>query len=196
MTSGTNAGLLSRRAWTPPWWWRRALAGPSAWPRRVAVAVLACAGLLISLRLAFFQYGLVPAVWEPWFGDGSVRVLESGFSRALPVHDAALGAAAYLVEFVLELSGGTTRWWRRPWLVVLLGLVAGGMAVAALFLVALQAFVIGAFCTLCLVSAAISLVVPLFVAEEVAAVWRQLRRARRYGRSWAAALRGGDMDAH
>ncbi|MEV0565384.1 vitamin K epoxide reductase family protein [Dactylosporangium sp. NPDC050588] len=195
MTPGANAGLLHRRASTP-WWWRRAVDGPSAWPRRVAVAVLACAGMLVSLRLAFFQYGLVPAVWEPWFGDGSIRVLESAFSRALPVHDAALGAAAFAAEFVLELSGGTTRWWRRPWLVVLLGLVAGGMAVAALFLVAMQAFVVGAFCTLCLVTAGISVSVALLVADEVVAVWRQLRRARRYGRSWVTALRGGVVGAH
>ncbi|WP_432994484.1 vitamin K epoxide reductase family protein [Dactylosporangium sp. CA-233914] len=173
-----------------------AFEGPSAWPRRAAVVVLAFCGLVVSLQLAFFQYRLVPSVWEPWFGDGSVRVLDSAFSRSLPVRDAAVGAAAYLAELVLELSGGVTRWRRRPWLVLLLGLLAAAMAVAALGLVALQAFAIMAFCTLCLVSAAISLSVPLFVVDEVAATWRQVRRGRRYGLSWVRAVRGGDVDAH
>jgi UPF0716 family protein affecting phage T7 exclusion len=65
------------------------------------------------------------------------------------------------------------------------------MAVTALGLIVLQATVVGAFCTLCLVSAAISLTVPFLVADEVVATWRQVRRARRYGQSWPAALRGG-----
>jgi uncharacterized membrane protein len=172
-----------------PAWWRRALDGPSAWPRRLAVAVLAFAGLLVSAQLAFFQYGLTHTVWEPWFGDGSVKVLDSAFSRALPVRDAALGGAAYLTEMVLELSGGTGRW-RRPWLVLLLGLVAAGMAVTAVALVLLQVFVVHAFCALCLLSAVVSLSVPLFVADEVAAAWRQLRRGRRYGLPWLRAIRG------
>jgi uncharacterized membrane protein len=179
------------RAGAMPVWWRRALDGPSAWPRRLAVAVLAFAGLVVSLELAFFQYGLVPAAWDPFFGDGSAKVLDSAFSKALPVRDAALGAVAYLAELVLELSGGISRWRRRPWLVLLIGLLAAAMAATALGLIALQAFVVGAFCTLCLVSAAISLTVPLFAAEEVAAAWRQMRRARRYGLSWTRAVRGG-----
>lgn len=163
--------------------------GPSALPRRLAVAVLAFAGFLVSMQLAFFQYGLTHTMWEPWFGDGSARVLDSAFSRALPVRDAAIGAAAYLLEFVLELAGGTRRW-RRPWPVLLLGLVAAGMALTAAGLVLMQAFVVHAFCTLCLVSAALSLSVPLLVAEEVAAAWKQVRRGRRYGLGWSRAVRG------
>lgn len=172
-----------------PGWWRRALEGPSAWPRRLAVVVLCFAGLLVSAELAFFQYGLTGAVWDPLFGDGSARVLDSAFSRALPVRDAALGAAAYLLEAALELTGGTRRW-RRPWLVLLLGLVSAGMALTAVGLIGVQAFVVRSFCTLCLVSAAISLSVPLLVADEVAAAWRQVRRGRRYGLSWSRAVRG------
>ena len=190
-----SAHLRFRRAALMPRWWRLGLDGPSAWPRRLAVVVLAFAGLMVSVRLTFFQYGLVDSVWEPWFGDGSVKVLDSVFSRALPVRDAALGAAAYLVEMVLELSGGVTRWRRRPWLVLLLGLLATTMALTALSLIALQAFVIGAFCTLCLASAVISLSVPLLVVEEVTAAWRQVRRARRYGTSWFTALRA-DTDTY
>ncbi|MGI5240807.1 vitamin K epoxide reductase family protein [Dactylosporangium sp. CA-139066] len=163
--------------------------GPSGLPRRVAVAVLALAGFLVSMQLAFFQYGLTDTVWDPWFGDGSVKVLDSAFSRSLPVRDAALGAVAYLIELVLEVTGGLSRW-RRPWHVLLLGLVSAAMAVTAIGLVAMQIFVLHAFCTLCLVSAALSLTIPLFVAEEVVVAWGQLRRGRRYGLTWSRAIRG------
>jgi len=171
------------------WWWRSAH-GPSAWPKRSAVAVLAFAGFVVSLNLAFYQYGLVPHVWEPFFGTGSRQVLMSSFSRALPVHDAAIGAVAYLFELVLELSGGTGRWRRRPWLVLLLAATAWAMAATALGLLALQTFMIHAYCSLCLLSAAISLTVPAFVFDEAVAAFRQVRRARRSGWRWPAALRG------
>ncbi|MFB9411462.1 vitamin K epoxide reductase family protein [Dactylosporangium matsuzakiense] len=170
---------------------RRAFDGPSAWPARIMGAVLAIAGLAVSVRLALFQYGVTAAPWEPWFGDGSVRVLDSPFSRALPVHDAALGAVAYLVEAALELTGGTRRWKAHPWLVLLLGLVSAAMAATALGLLILQAAVVGAFCTLCLFSALVSLSVPFLVAREVFAAWGEVRRGRRYGLSWPTAVRGG-----
>jgi len=64
------------------------------------------------------------------------------------------------------------------------------MAVTALGLLLLQAVVVGAFCTLCLFSALISLTVPVLVTNEVVAAWRQVRRARRYGLRWTAAVRG------
>ncbi|WP_433603939.1 vitamin K epoxide reductase family protein [Dactylosporangium sp. CA-139114] len=186
----TRGRFMIRQAGSMPEWWRRAFEGPSAWPVRIIVAVLALLGFAVSLRLALFQYGVAGAPWEPWFGDGSVRVLDSAFSRALPVRDAALGAAAYLLEMVLELSGGTRRWRRRPWLVLVLGLTAAAMALTAIGLVLVQALVVGTFCTLCLLSAAISLTVPFLVAEEVVAAWRQIRRAHRYGVPWKVAVRG------
>src|SRR5690348_8264661 len=103
-------------------YWRM-VEGPSAWTRRVPVMILAICGLLISTNLTFFQYGLIPAVWDPFFGhDSSHAVLTSTLSRALPVHDAALGAVAYAMEALLESAGGTTRWRQRPWIVLLLGL--------------------------------------------------------------------------
>ena len=151
------------------WYWRM-VDGPSAWTRRAPVVILATCGLLVSTYLAFFQYGLIPAVWDPFFGhDSSRAVLTSAVSRALPVHDAALGAVAYLVELALEIAGGTDRWWRRPWIVLLLGLTAAAMALTALGLVVMQAVVVHHFCTLCLASAAISLTVPAFVLHEVTA---------------------------
>lgn len=169
----------------------RAVDGPSAWTRRAPVVILAVCGLLVSTYLSFFQYGLIPVVWDPFFGhESSAAVLTSALSRALPVHDATLGAAAYAVEILLEAAGGTARWRERPWLVLLLGLTAAGMAVVSLGLIAMQAVVVRHFCTLCLASAAISLTVPAFVVHEVGAAAREVRRRRRAGAGWARAVLG------
>lgn len=122
--------------------------------------------------------GVVADVWEPFFGNGSTRVLkESAIARHLPVPDASLGALAYLVEAVLEAAGGDDRWRRRPGIVLLLGLTAAGMAVGSALLVLTQAVFIRAFCTLCLVSAACSFVIAGSVADEVWAAWQQWKRA-------------------
>ena len=139
----------------------------SAWRRRVPVILLSVVGLGVATTLTLFQVHVLGSVWDPFFGDGSRRVLTSSVSKALPLPDASLGAFAYLLEAILESVGGTRRAHDRPWIVAAAGLVAAGLGVAALALIALQALVVGAFCTLCLTSAAISLVVAALVAPEV-----------------------------
>lgn len=151
---------------------------PSSTARRIPVVVLSTAGFAIAVTLTLFQVGVLDSVWEPFFGDGSRRVLESSISRALPVPDASLGAVAYLAEAFFESIGDRWRWRDRPVFVDLAGLVAAGLGLAALGLVALQALVVQHFCTLCLASAAISLLVALLVAPEVVAAIRHRRRTR------------------
>jgi uncharacterized membrane protein len=147
----------------------------SAWGHRLPVIVLSLGGLVVATTLTLFQLGVVHDVWEPFFGDGSRRVLTSALSRALPIPDAALGAAAYLAEAILDSLGGGHRWRTHPWLVMLTGLVAAGLGVAALGLVATQAFLVHAFCTLCLISALLSLIIAALVAPEVLAAITTLR---------------------
>jgi uncharacterized membrane protein len=147
----------------------------SAWGHRLPVVVLSLAGLGVATALTLFQLGVLQDIWEPLFGDGSRRVLTSSLSRALPIPDAALGAAAYLAEAILDSLGGGHRWRTHPWLVVLTGLVAAGLGVAALGLVATQAFLVHAFCTLCLISALLSLIIAALVAPEVRAALTTLR---------------------
>ena len=72
---------------------------------RPVVVVLALVGCAVATVLTPFQVGVLDDVWEPFFGDGSRRVLTSALSRALPVPDAALGAVAYLAEAVLTALG-------------------------------------------------------------------------------------------
>jgi uncharacterized membrane protein len=147
--------------------------GPSR--TRSVVVVLAIVGCVVATVLTLFQVGVLDGVWEPFFGDGSRRVLTSALSRALPVPDAALGAVAYLAEAVLTALGRPD----RPKVVLASAVVAAGLGLAALGLIAAQVFLVGAFCTLCLVSAALSLTIAALVLPEVRPAVERLRsRAR------------------
>jgi uncharacterized membrane protein len=164
-------------------------AGPSGWSRRALIVSLAIVGLVVSLYLACFQLGIVTVVWDPIFGSSSSEaVLASSFSRALPVPDALLGAGAYLIEIVLDTVGGERRYRTRPWLVLLFGLVAFGAAGVSVLLVALQAFVFHAFCTLCLLSAAVSWLILLLAFGEIRAAVGEVRARHRAGASWRSAV--------
>jgi len=144
--------------------------GPSSWTRRLPEAVLALAGAAVAAYLALFQVGAIHQAWDPFFGSASsAAVVDSPVSRALPVPDAALGAAAYVVEALLVLVGPRDRWRSMPWLVLAFGLAAGGLLVAGIVLVLTQAFVVHAWCSLCLLSAAISLVMAASAWSEVRA---------------------------
>lgn len=138
---------------------------PSRWGDRLALAALAALGLAISVYLAAYQLGAIPAPWDPIFGSASSgRVLHSAPSRALPVPDAALGAAAYALELAAALAGGGDRWRTHPWLVLASGAIAAGLGVAGVALVVVQVAVVRAGCTLCLGSAATSLAIAAAVA--------------------------------
>ncbi len=162
---------------------------PSRLRYRLPVAALALGGLTIATYLTLFQYGVISGVWDPFFGQGSKRVLTSSLSRALPVRDSAVGAAAYLAELVLELSGGRRRWHERPWLVLLTGAVAAALGLAAIGLVIAQPVLTGTFCTLCLCSAAVSLTIAALVRREVTAAARLVVYRRRAGQSLVSAVR-------
>lgn len=152
----------------------------SAWSRRIPVIVLSLAGFAIAMTLTLFQLDVLDSIWDPFFGDGSRRVLTSSVSQALPIPDASLGAVAYLLEAIMESLGGTDRWHKHPWIVAMAALIAGGLGLAAIGLIAAQALVVGAFCTLCLCSAAISLIIAALVAPEAVAAVRALKTRRRH----------------
>ncbi len=168
----------------------RAGAGVSAWPKRMRTAALAAIGLAVAGYLAAFELGWLTSVWEPFFGDGSRRVLTSSIARALPVPDALLGAGAYLADIVLVSLGGQRRWATAPWLVLVYGAAVVVFALVALGLVVAQATLVGAFCSLCLTSAAISLLIAVAATEEIVAATRHVAAERHAGASWAAALKG------
>ena len=141
------------------------LAGPTA--RRALVGGLSAVGLAVAAYLTLYQTKVVPTVWDPFSLGGSSWVLRrSPLVRWLGFPDAVFGAAAYGAELVLDaaagrLAGGA----RRRRLVLALGALAAGMAAGSLVLVALQA-VYGHWCSLCLVSAGVSVVIAAAVLPD------------------------------
>jgi hypothetical protein len=156
---------------------------PSAWSQRWPIAALAAVATILASYMALYQWGLVDSVWDPVFGDGSETVLGSQESHAmyafLHVPDAALGAWGYLSEVVLSLVGSTRRWQFRPWLVLLFGVDVIPLGIASVVLVVLQGTSVGAWCFLCLVTAAISVTLVVFAYDEVWVTIQYLRRVWR-----------------
>ena len=153
---------------------------PSAWNQRIPIAVLAGVAFLISTYLALYQWGLIDTVWDPVFGDGTRTVLDSKTSEQmrswLLIPDAALGALAYLGDAIYGLAGTTRRWQYRPWMVILFGLDVIPLGIVSAILVVMQGTVVGAWCFLCLVTAAISLTLVYWAYDEVWATLKYLWR--------------------
>jgi len=139
------------------------------------VLVLALIGCGIASYLAAYQLGIASSIWDPVFGAASsAAVVESPVSRLSPVPDAAVGALAYALEVVLTVAGGRDRWYARPWLVLVFGAVVAALALAGIALTLTQIGLVRAFCSLCLVSAAISFTNAALARDEVVASWRVL----------------------
>lgn len=144
---------------------------------------MAIVGLGVAGYLALYQFGVLKQVWEPWFGSGSRTVLNSFLSHLLPIPDAALGALAYLVDAVTGIIGGQARWRTMPWMVILFGIAVGPLGLISVLLVMSQPMLLHAWCTLCLFSAFISLIMIGPAMDEVLASLQFLRRAHEQNRS-------------
>ena len=155
---------------------------PSAWGQRWPIIALALVGFGIACYLSLFQLGFFQKVWEPFFGDGSRRILSSWVSKILhPVPDAALGAASYLVDAVTGAIGGTRRWRTMPWIVILFGLAVGPLGIVSVMLVILQPVLFDSWCTLCVASAVISVVMIGPAMDEFLASLQYVRQESRKG---------------
>lgn len=152
---------------------------PSGWNQRVPIAILGFIAAAISSYLALFQWGIISTVWDPFFGDQTIRVIDSSTShtmyRWIGIPDAALGALAYFGDAIFGIAGSTRRWQFRPWLVILFGIDVIPLGIVSAILVLTQGFVIGSWCTLCLVTAIISLVLVVMAYDEVWASLLYLR---------------------
>ncbi|MDP8931947.1 MAG: vitamin K epoxide reductase family protein [Actinomycetota bacterium] len=168
------------RADQPPGW----SVNPSAWKERLPIVALGFVGFVIAMYLTAFQYGWVGTVWEPFFGDGSRQILTSRVSHIFPIKDAALGAIGYLTDVVTGSLYGQDRWRTQPWMVIIFGIAVGPLGAGSVVLVILQPVLIGNFCTLCLVTALISVSMIGPAMDEVLASLQFVRRAVDEGRSW------------
>ncbi len=167
MVSGERATSVNDlNAHVPPYKYN-----PSSWSQRVPICLLAFVAAAISTHLSMYQWGLIESSWDPVFGEGSNRVLKSDTAKSmygiLGIHDASLGVVAYLGDAILGFAGSTRRWQYRPWLVILFGIDVIPLGVVSVVLVMCQAFVVGDWCFLCLVTAAISLILVYWAWDEV-----------------------------
>jgi len=162
----------------PPGW----SYNPASWSQRLPIIGLAVIGFLIATYLSLYQYEVIDRVWEPFFGDGSEKVLKSNVSdvvekyTGLPITDGALGAFSYLLDAVAGVVGGRKRWRTMPWLVVLFGLLVGPLGGISILLVILQPVLLDSWCTLCLTTAVISVAMIGPAMDEVLASLQHLKR--------------------
>jgi hypothetical protein len=150
----------------PPGW----TYNPSTWHQRAPMIGLAFVGWLLSRYLAAYQFGYIDRIWEPFFGDGTVRVLTSEMSKMWPISDAGLGATAYTFELLMAWMGGKTRWRTMPWMVTFFFILVVPLGLTHIVLVISQPVVVGEWCTICLAAAAVMLVMIPFTIDEVVAM--------------------------
>lgn len=180
----------------PPGW----SYNPSSWLQRGPIIALGFLGWFISRYLAAYQLGYLPAAWDPFFAHGTQTILDSKVSRAWPISDAGLGAAAYTLEVLMGFMGGVTRWRTMPWMVTFFGILVVPLGLTSIILIILQPLAVGTWCTLCLIAAvAMVIMIPLTV-DEVVAMGQFLVKAHREGKPlwhtfWAGdTVEGGTKD--
>lgn len=183
----------SEREDIPPGW----SYNPATWRERLPIVGLALIGFGISGYLALYQWRVIPRVWDPFFGDGSRVILNSSVSKILPIPDAALGALSYLLDAVAGVIGGKHRWRTMPWVVVLFGVAVGPLGAVSILLVIFQPVLFHEWCTLCLASATVSMLMIGPAMDEMLASLQYLKRVRQRGESlwrafWGMKLKGGE----
>jgi hypothetical protein len=175
----------------PPGW----SYNPSSWYQRAPMIVLAFIGFFFSRYLGAYQLGFIDWAVDPFFADGTVQVLESNVSRAIPVSDATLGAVAISLEGLMGFMGSESRWRTMPWMVTFFGILVIPLGVAHVVLVILQPVMVGTWCTLCLATAGLMLLmIPLAIDEVVAMSQLVLERRRAGDPFWEVFWKGGTMD--
>jgi hypothetical protein len=172
----------------PPGW----SYNPSSWHQRMPMVGLGLLGWLISRYLAAYQLGYINAVWEPFFGDGTRRVLTSEVSQMWPISDAGLGATAYTFEVLMAWMGGRTRWRTMPWMVTFFFILVVPLGLTHIILVILQPVVVGEWCTLCLAAATLMMIMIPFTVDEVIAMGQFLRERVRAGKPFWRTFWVGD----
>lgn len=174
----------------PPGW----SYNPSAWPQRAPVIALAFVSFLVARYMAAFQLRYIQSAWDPFFGDGTERVLTSDVSRAWPISDAGLGAMTYVLEALMGLMGDQRRWRTMPWMVAGFGFVVVPLGIVSITLVIMQPLAVGAWCSPCLfTAAAMLLMIPLSLDEVVAMIQFVARKKREGHPAWRIFWLGGNV---
>lgn len=170
---------------------------PSSWPQRSIMIALGFIGWIASRYLGAYQLGYIDYAWDPFFGNSSMQVLNSDMSHSWPVSDAALGSLTYTFEFLMGFMGGTSRWRTMPWMVTLFGILVIPLGFVSIFLVISQPLSVGAWCTICLLTAIIMLpMIPLEIDEVIAMGQHMVQRKRKGDSLWKVFWKGGKPVEH
>lgn len=156
---------------------------PSSWGQRILMALLAAVATLISLYLGLYQWRVIPAIWDPLFGNGSMQVLDSPLSheitRWIRIPDAMLGVFAYFSDLIFSIAGSNRRWQDRPWLVFIFGVNVIPLGIVSILLVISQGAIVKYWCFLCLMTALVSLSLIFLSFSEVSACTAYLREIKK-----------------
>ena len=188
---GMDMSVMMNGPDVPPGW----SYNPSTWMQRAPIILLATVGFFASRYMTAFQLGHIQNVWDPVFGDGTRRVLQSDVSKMFPVSDAGLGAVAYVLEILMGFMGDRARWRTMPWMVMFFGILVVPLGVTSIVLVILQPLAVGAWCFLCLLAALAMLAMVPATLDEVVAMLQFLRAVRSEGKPlWRAFWRGAVIE--
>ena len=176
---------------TPPGW----SYNPSGMTNRFPIVALAFVGLFLSRYMAAFQLGHIEDVWDPFFGEGTARIITSYISEAWPVADAGLGATVYVLEILTGVIGDKRRWRTMPWMVVFFGILIVPLGVVSIYFIIIQPILLDTWCTLCLIAAAAMLLQIPYSFDEILATLQFLKDRRRKGKSlWHVLWHGDTME--
>lgn len=174
-------------AYAPPGW----TYNPSTWSDRWPLLVLAAIGLAAAIYTACAQLGIVAQMWDPFFGSqSSYLVTHSVISRLLPIPDGLLGVVGYVCDLIFGSIGGRDRWRSLPVMVVLFAITITGLGIVSVALTILQGAFIEHWCTVCLVSAAVSILIFGLGIGEVLASLQYLAREQARGHALWSLLWG------
>ncbi|MDQ6788181.1 MAG: SPW repeat protein [Acidobacteriota bacterium] len=190
MMPGMDMSVM-KGADVPPGW----SYNPSSWMQRAPMILLALVGFLASRYMAAYQLGHITTVYDPFFGDGTMRVLTSDVSKMFPISDAGLGALSYMLEMLMGFMGDKARWRTMPWMVMFFGILVVPLGTVSVILIILQPLAVGAWCSLCLLAGIAMLAMIPATLDEVVAMLQFLIQSKREGKSlWRTFWLGGTVE--
>ena len=175
---------------------------PSTYLQRLPIIALGFLGLVIARWLTAYQLGHVDGVWEPFFAapvagtgeNGTEHIITSDLSKAWPIPDAGLGAVSYVFEVLMGAMGGRSRWRTMPWMVAGFGIVVVPLGVVSIIFIIVQPIMIGTWCTLCLLTALLMLIMIPYSLDELVAMGQFLLRSHRRGKGFWRTFFQGDAE--
>jgi nucleoside-diphosphate-sugar epimerase len=165
MMPGMSHQGMMQREWIPPGWDY----SPSSWSQRAPIIAFAFFGFFLARHMAAYQLGHIETIWDPFFGDGTRIVITSDVSKAWPVPDAGLGAAAYMLEALMGLMGDRRRWRTMPWMVAAFFVLVAPLGFVSILFIVIQPIVIGTWCSLCLLTALFMVIMIPYSLDEIVA---------------------------